>query len=95
MGSRCSTSSANVGPCPPAFRLSGCCDPPLTAKFAVGVLSSGEDDESAALVGSADLRRAYNVPLNIEPEGGKVGEDDVESESKVTADVLKDCDAGS
>jgi hypothetical protein len=67
----------------------------LTARFAVGVLSRGDDEESAARVGSADLRRAYNAPLNIEPEGGKVGEDDVESESKVAADVFKDRDSGS
>lgn len=60
-----------------------------------GVGSSGEDDEPAAGVGSADIGRAYNTPLNIEPEGGKVGEDDVESESKVPADVLKDRVSGS
>lgn len=62
---------------------------------ALGVGIPGEEEEAVALVGSADLRRAYNAPLRIEPEGGKVGEDDVESESKVTADVLKDCDSGS
>lgn len=40
VGNRCSTSSASVGPCPPAFLLSGCCVPPLIANCAVGVLSS-------------------------------------------------------
>lgn len=40
VGSKCSTSSASVGPCPPHFRLSGCCDPPLAPRDAVGVLSS-------------------------------------------------------
>src|SRR5690606_17334534 len=39
VGSRCSTWSASVGPCPPARRLSGCCEPPLTASCAVGVFS--------------------------------------------------------
>ena len=60
-----------------------------------GVGSSGEDEQAGALVGSADLRRAYNAPLRIEPEAGKVGEDGVESESKVIRDVLKDRDSGS
>ncbi|MER5675809.1 hypothetical protein ABT081_02575 [Streptomyces sp. NPDC002238] len=62
---------------------------------ALGVGIPGEDEEAVALVGSADLRRANSAPLNIEPEAGKVGEDGVESESKVTADVLKDRDSGS
>jgi len=36
----CSTWSASVGPCPPAFRFSGSCEPPLVASCAVGVFSS-------------------------------------------------------
>ncbi len=60
-----------------------------------GVGSRGEEDEPAPLMGSADLVRAYNTPLNIEPEVGKVDEDRVESESKVIRDVLKDRDSGS
>ncbi|MFD5678444.1 hypothetical protein [Streptomyces sp. NPDC127040] len=60
-----------------------------------GVGSNGEEDDAAPLMGSTDLRRAYNAPLRIEPEAGKVGEDCVESESKVTADVFKDRDSGS
>jgi hypothetical protein len=60
-----------------------------------GVGSSGDDDEPVPLVGSADLRRAYKAPLRIEPDLGKVGEDGVESESKVIRDVLKDRDSGS
>jgi hypothetical protein len=67
----------------------------LIAKFAVGVLSSGEDEQPLPPVGSPDLRRAYKRPLRIEPERGKVGEDGVESQSKVPCDVLKDRDSGS
>jgi hypothetical protein len=40
LSGRNSTSSASVGPCPPALLLSGCCDPPFTASCAVGVFSS-------------------------------------------------------
>jgi hypothetical protein len=61
----------------------------------VGVLSSGEDEEAFASVGSADLRCAYKAPLSIEPEAGKVGEDGVESSSKVPCDVLKQDVSGS
>jgi hypothetical protein len=46
-------------------------------------------------VGSADLVRSYNEPLNIEPEVGKVAEDSVEAESKVVRDVFKDRVSGS
>jgi hypothetical protein len=63
--------------------------------LALGVGIPGEEDEAATLVGSADLVRAYNAPLRIEPDAGKVTEDGVESESKVSADVLKDCESGS
>ena len=95
VGSRCSTSSASVGPCPPRFRFSGCCDPPFAARFAVGVLSSGEEDEPSPGMGSTDVRCAYTNPFRIEPEAGKVSEDGVESEPKVVPDVLKDCVPGS
>lgn len=71
------------------------CTPGPLVSDVRGVGSSGEEEEAVALVGSADLRRANSAPLRIEPEGGKVGEDGVESESKVTADVLKDRDSGS
>ncbi len=46
-------------------------------------------------MGSADLVRAYNAPLNIEPEVGKVAQDSVEAESKVVRDVFKDRVPGS
>jgi hypothetical protein len=46
-------------------------------------------------VRSVNLVRAYNVPLNIEPEVGKVAQDSVEAESKVICDVLKDRVSGS
>lgn len=55
---------------------------PLESR-ARGVGRPGEDEQALAAVGSADLRRAYKAPLRIEPERGKVGEDGVESESKV------------
>jgi hypothetical protein len=60
-----------------------------------GVGSSGEDEEAVSLVGSADLRCANSAPLDIEPEAGKVGEDGVESTSKVPCDILKDRVSGS
>ncbi|GAA2400281.1 hypothetical protein GCM10010255_36520 [Streptomyces coeruleofuscus] len=60
-----------------------------------GVGSSGEDEEPASLVRSADLVRAYNAPLRIEPETGKVGEDVGKPKSKVVCDVLQDRIAGS
>jgi hypothetical protein len=60
-----------------------------------GVGSSGDEDEAAPLVGSADLVRLYNTPLDIEPEVGKVAEDSVEAEPKVVRDVFKDRDSGS
>jgi hypothetical protein len=46
-------------------------------------------------VGGADLVRADSAPFRIEPEGGKVSEDGVESEGKVPCDVLKDRELGS
>ncbi|GAA5056324.1 hypothetical protein GCM10023336_28960 [Streptomyces similanensis] len=67
---------------------------PLPSR-ARGVGSCGEDEQAAPLVGSADLVRAYNAPLRIEPEVGKVAEDSVEADSKVVRDVLKERDSGS
>ncbi|GGR96577.1 hypothetical protein Snoj_59150 [Streptomyces nojiriensis] len=65
------------------------------ASRALGVGRPGEEEETVALMGRADVRRAYTSPPCIEPEGGKVGEDGVESEGKVPCDVLKDRVAGS
>ncbi|AUG78076.1 hypothetical protein CFP65_3275 [Kitasatospora sp. MMS16-BH015] len=63
---------------------------------AVGVGSRPRQDEQpAALVGRADIGRAYTHPLRIPPEAGKVGEDGVESQGKVSAHVLKQCESGS
>jgi hypothetical protein len=62
---------------------------------AAGVGSSREDEEAVPGMGSADLRRANSAPFDIEPEGGKVGEDDIESDPKVVCDVLKECVSGS
>jgi hypothetical protein len=55
----------------------------------------GEDEETVASVGGADLVGAKSAPLRIEPEAGKVGEDIGESEGKVPCDVLKDRELGS
>lgn len=46
-------------------------------------------------MGGADVARAYTAPVRIEPEGGKVAKDGVESEGKVACDVFKDREAGS
>jgi hypothetical protein len=67
---------------------------PLASR-ALGVGRPGEDEQALALVGGADIRRADSAPLRIEPEGGKVGQDGVESEGKVPCDVLKDRELGS
>jgi hypothetical protein len=65
------------------------------ASLALGVGRPGEDEETVASVGGADLVRAKSAPLRIEPEAGKVGEHGAESEGKVPCDVLKDRVAGS
>ncbi len=71
------------------------CTPAPFVSEVRGVGSNGEDEEPAALVRSTDLGRAYNAPLRIEPETGKVGEDVGKPKSKVVCDVLKDRVAGS
>jgi hypothetical protein len=58
-------------------------------------LSNGQDDEPLPLVRSTRGVRAYNLPLDIEPDAGKVSEDGVESPAKVSCDVLKDRVPGS
>lgn len=55
--------------------------------FAVAV---GQDEESLPLVRCADLGRSKQTPLRIEPEGGKVFENGVESQPKVSWDILKE-----
>jgi hypothetical protein len=101
VGSSCTTAAGNAKS-PLLPRWFG---PPFSPSDALGVGSretvvrrskpSCEDEEPFASVGSADLRCAYKAPLRIEPEAGKVGEDGVESQSKVPCDVLKDRDSGS
>lgn len=71
------------------------CTPAPFVSDVLGVGSRGEDDEPLPLMRSSDLVRAYKTPLNIEPEAGKVGEDNIESDSKVVRDVLKDRVSGS
>jgi hypothetical protein len=84
VGSRCSTSSARVGPCPPARRLSGCWDPPFTASCAVGVLNSGSvpagselavDDDAFASVRGADGGRSNSPPSRVIAERGHLIDD--------------------
>ncbi|MEV7613793.1 hypothetical protein [Streptomyces sp. NPDC089799] len=60
-----------------------------------GVGRPGEEEEPFTLVRGADVGRAKRAPFRIEPEGGKVSEDGVESERKVPCDVLKDRVPGS
>jgi hypothetical protein len=76
-----------------AFRRSGC-DAPLPAPSrAVGVGS--DDEQSCSSVGGANVGSSYNRPRRVIPEDGKVGEDKVESPSKVNCDVLQHDDPGS
>jgi len=76
-----------VGSCPR-------CPPPLQSR-AAGVGRPGEDEQAFALVSRSHVRCAKSAPPRIEPEGGKVTEDGVESERKVPCDVLKHRETGS
>ena len=55
----------------------------------------GQNEDPLASVGRAGIRCAYSRPFRIEPEGGKVSEDLIESQSKVSCDILQHDDAGS
>lgn len=83
VGSRCSISSASVGPWPPAFRLAGCWVPPLLPRFAVGVFNNGSfcwccgpggEEDALPAVRCADVRGAYARPVRVVPEVGQVCE---------------------
>lgn len=93
--SRCKAdiSSSSVGPWPPAFRLSGCCGPPLFPRLDVGVFSKNE--QSFSFVRGSGVARANNTPRHVVPEVGKVCEDNVEAPSEVDGDVLQDDDSRS
>lgn len=65
--------------------------PPLPSA-ACGV---GNDEEPLASVGCPGVGRSYSAPPDMHPHFGKVGEDSVESESKVPCDVFSDDEAGS
>ena len=67
------------------FHLSG--SPPRSPSLDFGVGS--EDEQPGPAVAGANVARSYNAPLRIEPELGKVTEDDIESERKVACDVLQ------
>jgi hypothetical protein len=65
---------------------------------AIGVGTSsipGNDPDAVAFVGCANVPGSEHCPFRIEPERGKVSEDDVESSSKEPWDVLSDDVAGS
>jgi len=66
---------------------------PNFASPAVGVGSS--EEQAGSPVRGAGIGRAYNSPFDIEPDGGKVGEDSVKPKSKVCCDVLTDELSGS
>jgi hypothetical protein len=78
VGSRCSTSSARFGPCPPLLRLSGCCEPPLTPRLLVGVFSSvtgpGGEEDAGPAVRCADVRGPYDLPARVVPQVGQGAE---------------------
>ena len=60
--------------------------------FAVdgSVVGVGSNEEHAgSAVGCAGVGRSYNDPFRIEPERGKVTEDDVESQGNVPCDILQ------
>jgi hypothetical protein len=65
----------------------------LPSVDAAGVGSN--DPEAGALVRSSNIGRAKHSPFRIEPLVGQVSENGVESESKVSCDVLQDDVAGS
>jgi hypothetical protein len=83
VGSKCSISSARVGPWPPAFRLLGCWEPPLLPRFAVGVFKSGsssgrlwpgDEENSLATVRRTDVGGTYARPVRVVPEVDQVRE---------------------
>ena len=92
-------SGVNVDSRPSAWRSrSWYCStvPPGSCAAGVGSMAiDGEDEEPGTRVAGPDVGRSYNHPLRIEPEGGKVTEHGVESESKVPIDVLKHDESGS
>lgn len=55
----------------------------------------GQDPDAFPSVRSANLGRGYNFPFRIEPERGKVSEDDIESAKSEHWAVFNECEAGS
>jgi hypothetical protein len=57
---------------------------------------TGDDPEPLPAVRGAGVGRSNKSPAHvIAPQGGKVGEDGIESQSKVPCDVLKHEQSGS
>ena len=55
----------------------------------------GQDPDAFPSVRSANLVCGYNLPLRIEPERGKVSEDDIKSTNSEHWAVFNECEAGS
>jgi hypothetical protein len=58
-------------------------------------LGVGNKPEPVAAVRGANGRSGNAVPFRVIPARGKIGEDDIESSSKESCDVLHDDVAGS
>lgn len=55
----------------------------------------GQEEDSLSAVRSSGVACPYNAPLRIEPQRGKVSEDDIESPNKEGCDVLHEDVPGS
>lgn len=75
------------------FRLPPLDKWPPRASAALGVPSN--DEQPGALMRGTHVGSSYNAPSCNHPHFGKVGEDPVESESKVACDILSDNKSGS
>lgn len=64
--------------------------PAAPEEFESELVAVGQHEEPLASVRRANVRRPDQTPLRIEPERGKVGEDDVKSQPKVSCDVLEE-----
>jgi hypothetical protein len=78
---------------PPPRLLSGCCEPPFVASWAVGVFSN--DEEAFPEVGCADFGSGNNPPREAIPHCGKLRGDSVEASPKMSGDVFQEHESGS
>lgn len=70
---------------------------PLSVEYAAApdafesiAVAVGQHEESLTPVRRSGVGRSKQTPLRMEPEAGKVRENDVESQSKVSCDILKE-----